>query len=154
MGDLPSRTRFGSAAFPLAAAAGVLRARAAREGLALHPVGEVDLAAAVVGVDAWSLVARSGSLAVPARHGWPAVQALAASLARAAGHDPVLRQPELAECAQDPVLVAAAEAHRDLAEALVPGHPGEVLRRAASDLAAAGPETDFMAYAALLLHAA
>lgn len=112
----------------------------------------VDAAASVVGADAWSLIVRSPSLAYPARHGDAAVRVLAAVLSRCSGSPPAHYVTDLTECAQDQVLLVAAEAHWSLAQALFPEAPTEVLARAASDLSAAGPRTAFSSYAALLLH--
>lgn len=83
-GTVSTVTAYGAALGDPAQAAGVLRARAAAAGIGLAPASQVDMAAAVLGAHAWAVVTGrerlSGSM--PA----PLAAALAACLARAAGH--------------------------------------------------------------------
>lgn len=61
----------------------------------MYPATEVDLAAAVIGVDAWMLATGSRSLEDRSAHGAFAAAAMARCLARAAGRAPYgpLRSP-------------------------------------------------------------
>lgn len=78
-------TGFGAPWLPLERAASTLRARAARHGLALCDAPPVDLAAAVVAADAWTVALGATALDQPMRFGLSAAEALSRVLVRAAG---------------------------------------------------------------------
>lgn len=150
MADHVATTRFGADPANLGQAAAVLRARASAKGVPLRPADPADLAAAVIGADAWIALGRGASLAVPAAGGADAVEVLAAILCRAAGHGP-LGEAEPARGSSDEALLTEAAAYLRWAV----GHLGpelgrEALRRAALDLCAAGPTSRFAAAAEVL----
>lgn len=148
--ELQPETRFGSPSLPAEAASGVLRARARSRGVKLAQADMVDLAAAAVAADAW--VALTGARSLDAAAGWGrnATAAVAALLARAAGHPSPLAEAPLEDCPVSDDLLRLAEYHWEWAGLLAPGRAGDVLLRAASDLMAAGRGTLFSEYAALL----
>lgn len=147
--DAAATTRYGATADGVERSAGVLRARAARAGLELRPASEVDLAAAVVGVESWMAVLRTESLETPIQHGRPAVQALAASMARAAGHGSPVVPVEAAATSDDLLQLVAGHARWAVALLGAEG-AGEALCRAASDVTAGAEHPAFSALAAAL----
>jgi hypothetical protein len=127
----------------------VLRAKASAVGLALHEVSDVDLAAAAIAADAWMLVTHATSLERPAAQGAAAVRALTAVLSRAAG-DAFDEPDETVEASLDPALVSAADGYALWASSQLGEDGPEALRRAASDLAHAGPTGPLAAFSELL----
>lgn len=112
----------------------MLRARASRySGMALSEVSDMDAAAAVIGVDMWMLAVGARTLDNPARFGTPAVMALSASLARAAGWPRKIPSAPLSPSwPTDEQLVAADQYEVWLAETNLP--VGLVLSLSLSDL--------------------
>jgi hypothetical protein len=152
-------TRFGATATDLHRAAGTLRAWAGRSGVELCETSDIDLAAAVVAADAWLWVLRSTSFTRAATHGPGAVAALAATLARAAGHRLYVVGETLEDVSPmvDPDAIELCEHYRRWAGAqLGAERAAGVLRRAGADLAAgrdqarAGRELDLARLGALL----
>ncbi len=146
----PEVTRFGAPARPVAAAAGVLRARASASGVELRPASQVDLMAAAVVLDAWSALLGGAGLDSVGLHSGEATRVAAAGIARAAGHpgETVVLPPE--DCADSQDLLRLAEEHLAWARELCPDATGLVLMRAGSDLSAAGPDSRFTAFGVLL----
>jgi hypothetical protein len=152
-------TRYGAAATGVADAVNVLRARAWRDGVTLAEASPVDLAAAVIGADAWMWLHHTDTLERPATHGRAAVASLAAILARAAGHRTYVTGDVFDDLPVDvrPDAAGMVDAYWAwLADHLGPGAVDAVFRRAAADLAAgAGDATTtdehtVTAFAALL----
>lgn len=146
----PDVTRFGSPARPITAAAGVLRARAAASGVEVRQASQVDLLASAVVLDAWSALLGGASLDSVGIRSAEATRVAAAGIARAAGHpgETVVLPPE--ECGQSREMLLLAEEHLAWARELCPDAAGLVLMRAGSDLSAAGPDSVFAAFGALL----
>lgn len=69
----------------LQSAAGLLRATAELNGIALREASAVDMAAAVYAAEQWCLAHRTRTLDFPGVHGEEAVKSLAAVLTRASG---------------------------------------------------------------------
>lgn len=143
-------SRYGSGSEKPDLACAVLRARAMAHGLDLRLAEKIDLAAAAVGADAWMLLCNTASFELPRQHGEPAVRSLAAILARSAGHSGASMDIQAERCASAPELLVAAESHGRWAHRVVGEQAPEALRRAAFDLAAAGPKSRFSSYAELL----
>lgn len=114
---------------------------------------DVDLVAAVVGADAWMMIAAATDLYSAPEYGHAASEVYMNVLLRAAGcgnEAPVLSdRVDTSEAA-----IASADGYRRWATELVGGQAGEALRRAAGDLAAAGIETEFGKLGAVLVVAA
>jgi hypothetical protein len=148
-------TRYGaSVAYPNQACA-VLRAAAQRAGLSLQSTSEVDLVAAVIAADAWTLVTRSTSFASPATYGAAATRVLSAVLHRAAGQSQDhLGASSSENCSSDPAVAHAADAYAAWAQQHLGDHASTALLRAASDLCVAGPTTAFASVAEVLRIAA
>jgi hypothetical protein len=148
-------TRYGaSTAFPSQACA-VLRAQAQRAGVALQAPSDVDLVAAVIAADAWTIVTRSSSFATPATYGATAVQVLTAILLRAAGQADQQQSVTSSEnCSSDPAVAASADAYALWAQSHLGGDAPVALMHAASDLCVAGPTTAFASVAEVLRIAA
>lgn len=144
-------SRYGSACGNLVSAVAVLRAKASAHGIKLQKATPLDQAAAALGADAWMLILRSSSLELPLAYGEGAVKALAAILARAAGHAGEPCEFSAGHCASETSLIFAAESHARWAEKMVGNLAPSALRRAASDLSAAGPQSRLSHYAELLL---
>lgn len=134
-------TRFGSQLSGVRQAAGVLRAMAVRHNLVVQEADAVDLAAAVVGADAWMFATGAESLEQPGRFGRRATSVLTRVLLRASGVAPPGRQGPLVEmsCDDEAVLVQVDE-YRRWAWHLVGEHAPEVLLAAAEDLAGEEPD--------------
>lgn len=79
------KLQYASDADSLQTAAGLLRATAELNGIALREASAVDLAAAVYGAEQWCLAHRTRTLDFPGVHGEEAVKSLAAVLTRASG---------------------------------------------------------------------
>lgn len=143
-------TRFGSDPSSLEHAAAVLRARASANGIPLSPASRVDLAASVIGADAWLALAKGATLALPAGGGQEAVAVLAAVLRRAAGSGDEGEVEVFAGCSSDRLLSEAAAYRRWAVAHLGPAGGPEALRRAALDLCAAGDDSRFAVFADVL----
>lgn len=151
-------TRYGAVASDLRQAAGILRARASRSDVDILPqVSDIDLAAAVVAADAWMWLLRTDTFERAGQHGPAAVAALAAAVARAAGHRMYITGTILDDIPVDthPDSLDAADSYRAWAGDNTPD-PGAVLRRTAADLSAGaggemtGQERRLTGFAALL----
>lgn len=131
----PSEATAYGAAWDLSVGLSVLRARASKLGSALEPVAHISLetiASVMVGVDAWMTALAVGDLESPARHGTPAVTALARLLTRATGQE--LTSADLDHLAL-PTTDSASRAARYAAWVRSVGlDVAEVLRTAADDL--------------------
>lgn len=150
--DVSGVTRYGASAESPERAAAVLRARVGSAGGTLGPASRLDLAAAVVGVDAWMAVTGAHSLERPGDHGAAAVAVLSASLCRAGGATERHLGPlEVEACAGEDHLVAAAEGYARWATHHLGCDAPVVLQLAAADLAANGPTGPFAAMAELLV---
>lgn len=144
-------TRFGALWAPPEVACRPLRALAARHGVSLAPVTDVDAAAAVLAVDAWMLLVGASRLSDPYRYGEPAVRVLSAALSRAAGAAPAC----VSEVQVEGVRLTSHPTDLERHVRMLPDRDrGEVVRRAASDLqvAADDPGTggDLAGYGAAL----
>lgn len=128
----------------------MLRARASSAGVELLEASDVDLAAAVVGADAWAHLVNASSLQNPAQYGHEAVSVLGAVLSRAAGRPLACEELLTDACATDPHLLSVAMSHARWVRTVVGSQGPEALRRAAEDLACAGPSSVFAAFAELL----
>lgn len=144
-------TRYGAMADFPGSACSVLRAKAAAHGIELEKASPVNLTAAAIGAEAWSVICRTSSLDTPSRYGPSAVRALAAILTRSAGQS--LDDEEwipTGKCATSPELIRAAESHgRWALKNLAPEDASLALRRAARDLYTED-ESTFSSYAQLL----
>jgi hypothetical protein len=151
-------TRYGAPKLPLASAAAWLRARASAAGTELRPAADVDLAAAVIAAESWSVLT-GGSLATPRHSGPVAVAVAAAILARSAGYGEAHDDADLAVIAASCTdrtdhLLAEVEGLAAWAVQLHPTAPSRALRLAAADLTAGGERSPFVEFAALLVLAA
>lgn len=156
-------SRYGSRSSSVESAAAWLRAVAARHGVECTPADRVDLAAACVAADAWMLLVGGDGVALDCayRAGGPAVRSAGALLARAAGHgkrSPVVPHRGAMACISTESAAAAWLAELELLGQWASHHcqaqAGEVLRRAATDLAAAGEGVALFDAALLLLDCA
>jgi hypothetical protein len=143
-------TRFGSPKVPITQAGALLRALATKCGVKLLDCGRVDMAAAVLGADAWAAIVGASSLNNPKRYGKAAVSVLSASLARAAGYPGAGSEILDSNFADSPKSLRLADEHAAWAEIVCPDAAGLVLMRAGSDMLAGGIDTKFGAYGALL----
>lgn len=148
-------TRYGAPLLPLTSAAGWLRARASAAGTELRPAEPVDLAAAAIAAESWSVLT-DGSLATP-RHSGPVALAVAAAiLARSAGHGEAHDDAELALIATSCTdrtdhLIGEVERIAVWATQLYPQNPARAMCLAAADLTAGGERSPFIEFAALLV---
>jgi hypothetical protein len=150
-GDKSVVTAFGSSRRSPIAAAALLRATAAAAGAGLRDASDVDLVAATIAAECWMSALNAKSLAQPVRYGTPAVAALAALLARAAGIAEVQECPALAAAEQDVDKIRQVEMLGGWAVQLLGVEAPEVLRRAAADLSAGSLDFRLEAMAGLLI---
>jgi hypothetical protein len=150
----PAETTAYGSAWDLQSGLSVLRARASRLGAHLEPVATLqpeEVAAVMIGVDAWMRALGAADLSSPSRHGTAAIAALARLLTRAAGHD--LEDAPLEEHA-DPAEHASVLAARYHAWVLDLGLDTRlVLEMAAGDLAFGAENTRLLQMASALGHA-
>jgi hypothetical protein len=151
--DQASATSFGSTTDDLRQAAAVLRGQAARRGMELVSADDSDLAAAVIGADAWMRVASANQLYDAPEYGHVAGEVYMHILLRASGCG--LETPMTSDAVTtDDDVIATADGYRRWATVLVGDSAPEALRRAAGDLASAGMDTAFGAFGAVLCIAA
>jgi hypothetical protein len=145
-------TRYGAPRGDVRTAAAILRAKAARHGVTLTAVSDIDLAAAVVAADGWCAAYRTVSLDRPGMPGSAAARALARILLRAAGQGVPAEPPPVIDPADDPDHLELATTGLHWAGRTSGVTPAEeVLLRAATDLAVAGTSTPAGRYAELLV---
>lgn len=150
--DVAQETRYGSSTSSLAHAAASLRARAARHGIELQPAAPVDLAAAVVGAESWMEVYGGAAFHRAGALERGATDALLRVLLRSAGSGG-FDEPVTDGCAAQDRVLALAMGYARWAERILGSRAlaAEALRRAASDLCAAGPATRLGRFAEVLL---
>jgi hypothetical protein len=121
--------------------------------MVLTEASDVDLVAAVVGADAWMLIAAANDLYTAPGYGRAASEVYMNVLLRAAGCG--AETPSLSDrVATSESAIATADGYRRWATALVGPAAPEALRRAAGDLAAGGVDTEFGKLGAVLVVAA
>lgn len=148
---LVAETRFGATTEDVGTAAGLLRAQASARGMQLTDASEIDLAAAVIGADALLAFSGSPTLWRAAHAGAAARKVLCSVLMRAAGCA-TNRQPAELDVDTRAGSIELADGYRLWATArLGPERAAEALRRAAGDLATAGPGSELGSFAGNLL---
>lgn len=151
--DRSATTRFGSSSADLGHAASVLRAQAARSGMVLGRATLVDLAAAVIGADAWMLVTSATGMQHAPRYGRAARNVYLAILLRASGCGPV-GVPPFRDASTADEVISAADGYARWASRMLGGEARQALQLAALDLAVAELDRQFLAVSGALLIAA
>ena len=151
--DQAPATSFGSTTDNLRQAAAVLRGQAGRRGMVLVDCDDVDLAAAVIGADAWMRVAAATELYDAPEYGRVAGEVYMHVLLRAAGcgsETPVASD----SVATDDDTIVVVDGYRRWATSLLGDDAAEALRRAAGDLSSGGLDTAFGAFGGVVAVAA
>lgn len=150
-GEISETTLFGSSRKTAISAGSLLRARAAAAGAQLKQVDGIDLVAGVIATECWMIALHSTTLGHPVKHGSSAVKALAAILARVAGHSEVQVSPTLIGSKYSAGRIRALELLADWAD-LILGQDGSLaLHRAAADLSAGSEDPRIEDIASLLV---
>lgn len=144
-------TSFGSLWLPANRAVSALRAHALRHGAELRPAPLPVTAPAVIAADLWMRALGADTLTTPARFGSPAVAALSAILARAAGH-PEHQPAQVAPATCPEGWLVAVELYREWTQRIGVA-TSYTLKTAAADLAHGAADPTLAAASALLVTA-